>query len=193
MNNRIAKTFLILSCVYMAIFYVIKFAFPQYLLLQITDPNIVAFGKFIGGSKILTFIFTLITNYITFYLFACSSRGSFKINKMEFLYIFVCALINKVVGMFLPSLAVHTSTSLLFVLAILCKGNFVYTTISFIVYGYASQFLLTIRGFETIIQFVSVATGVVLGVECWVWLIIFTLIFKIREEKKYGLRTTLHR
>lgn len=194
MNKKIAITLLVLCIVYMAIFYVIKFIFPELLLLQIKDPNIIAFGEFFLKSKWYEYGLNLVSTFIVFYLFVCASRGRFSINFKQLIYIFVATIINAVTTIFVPSIMIHTSTSLMLLLSLLCGGEFAYCSISFAVYGYASQFLFKIRGFETVIGYVTPATGVVLGTECWVWLLIFALIFKLREDNKNGtLCTTISR
>lgn len=194
MNKKIAITLLVLCIVYMAIFYVIKFIFPELLLLQIKDPNIIAFGEFFLKSKWYEYGLNLFTAFITFYLFVCASRGKFTLNFKEFLIVFIASVVNAVTTILFPEIMVHTSTSIMFLASMLCGGTLNYSTISFVVYGYASQFLLQIRGFETVIQYFTPATGIIFSLECWVWLIIFALIFKLREDNKNGtLCTTIHR
>lgn len=188
---KTAKTLLILSIVYMIGFYILKFIFPEYLLLVVTNPTILSFGEFINSWKGYEYILTTITTLITFYLFSCASTGKFKRSVLEFVVIVLSALINKVVILFLPELSVHTSTSLMFLIAFVCKGKIQYTAPAFIVYGYISQFILSIRGFETVMQYMTPVSGVIIGLECWVILLIFSYIHNIKENKNGRICTTI--
>lgn len=185
MNIKIAKTLLTLSIIYIVGFYVIKFIFPDFLLLQITDPNVLNFGKFVESSPVYLEIYYCLSSFLTFYLFVCASRGSFKINWKHLIYLVVAVVINELVGIFLPKLLVQTSTSLMFLLALLCKGKLSYTAISFVIHGYLSQFLFSIRGFDTIMPYINIASGFVLSLECYAWLILLALVFYLKEKKDY--------
>lgn len=191
MNIKIAKTLLILNIVYIVAFYIIKFAFPDFLLLQITDPNVLKLGSFIESSFVTLEIYYCLSTFLTFYLFVCASRGSFKINWKELIYLIVAVIINELVTHFFPNLCVHTSTSLMFILALLCKGKILYTVPTFVTYGYLSQFLFSIRGFETIILNINIASGFILGLECYVWLFLFSLLFYLKEKKNGTHSTTI--
>lgn len=189
MNIKIAKTLLILNIVYIVAFYIIKFAFPDFLLLQITDPNVLKLGSFIESNAVVLEIYYCLSTFVTFYLFVCASRGSFKINWKHLIYLVVAVAINELISIYLPTLAVHTSTSLMLLLALLCKGKMYYAVPAFITYGYLSQFLFSIRGFETIISNINVASSFILGLECWVWLFLFSLLFYLKEKKNASSTT----
>lgn len=192
MNLKIAKTLLVLSILYIVGFYVIKFIFPDFLLLQITDPNILNFGRFVESNKIFLFAYYGITGFITFYLFLSASRGSFKINLKDLIIIILCNIVNILVTTFLPDLMVHTSTSLMFILSWLCKGKIQYAVPTFVTYGYCSQFLFSIRGFETIITKINVASSLVMGLECWMWMFLFAILFYLKEKKNGLCSTTIY-
>ena len=189
MNIKIAKTMLTLCIIYMVGFYILKFIFPDYLLLVVTDPNILKFGQFIESSIIVKIAYWLITGFTTFYLFTSASKGSFKLKWYEILYVLGATIINILITTYLPDLMVHTSTSLMFILAWLCKGKLSYSTITFVIHGFLSQFLFSIRGFETVIMQINTASGLILTIEGYVWMIILGLVFYLRE-KKNGIHTT---
>lgn len=190
MNIKIAKTLLILNIIYIVAFYIVKFIFPDFLLLQITSQNVIKFGSFIESNKFTLFSYYTITGFITFYLFVCASRGKFKINWKDLILILIADAINILVTTFLPDLCVHTATSLMFLLALLCKGKMQYAVPTFVTYGYLSQFLFSIRGFETIILKINIASGFILGLECYVWLFLFSLLFYLKENKENGIHST---
>ena len=192
MNIKIAKTMLALCIVYILGFYVLKFIFPEYLLLTITDPNILTVGKFIESSVVCVEIYYFITRFITYYLFASASKGSFRLNWLQLVYILVAVALDGLISWFLPDLAVHTSISLMFLTALLCKGKFAYTTIAFIIHGFLSQFMFSIRGFETIFYTANIASYFVLSIECFVWMIIVGLIFYLKEKKDGKSSSTVH-
>ena len=183
MNKKIAKTLLTLCILYIVAFYIMKFIFPDFLLLQITDVNVINFGKFVESWTGYTHIYYVLSTFLTFYLFVCASRGKFKINWKEFLLILIATVINRLITELYPDLMVHTSTSLMFLLALFCKGKKEYFIPAFVIHGYLSQFLFSIRGFETIINQINIASGFVLSVECYVWLLFLSLLFYIKENE----------
>lgn len=189
MNIKVARTMLILCCIYIIGFYILKFIFPEKLLLIITDTNILNFGAFIEQNLVFTNIYYFLFNYLTFYLFVCASKGGFRLKWYEALYIFVGVGINMVVTNFAPEFMVHTSTSLMFLLALLCKGKLLNAVVAFVVHGYLSQFLFNIRGFETIIYRINIASSFVLATEGFIWLVLFALTFYLME-KRNGIRST---
>lgn len=186
MNIKIAKTMLALCIIYIVGFYILKFIFPDQLLLVVTDPNILKFGEFIESSIIIKIIYWLITGFITFYLFTSASKGSFRLKWYELIYVLCATIINILITTYLPDLMVHTSISLMFILAWLCKGKISYATITFVIHGFLQQFLFSIRGFDTIIMNINTASGLILTIERYVWLVILGLVFYLRE-KKHGI------
>ena len=188
MNYKIAKTMLVLCGVYLIAFYILKFIFPEMLLQVITSPTMLRLGEVISTWKGFEFIFNIIGVSITFYLFACASSGKYLYNKSEIIYITSAIFISVLIYYLLPQLYTHTSTCCLFIMSVLIKGKFSYSVISFTIHGFLSQFLLEIRGFETIITTISGSfflSGYVLSLEMYIWLILLSIIFYFKE-KKYG-------
>jgi hypothetical protein len=119
-------------------------------------------------------------------LFCCASKGEILKDKKYFLYISIGILVNEMFYYFLPDLYTHSSISIMLSLSFFCGGKFSYTLFSFIVHGYLSQFLLSIRGFETIIVNIpqSLLLGsFILGCEIYFWLIILAILFYFKEKK----------
>ena len=196
MNSKVAKTMLALCIIYLIGFYVLKFFFPELLLQTITSEPIKAIDKFlnswIGFSYIVAFIF----GCLTFYLFACASSGKFKFHWAKLLTIAVFNIVLAVVLDFLPGLYTHTSIVFMLITAWVCDGKLPYTVISFTIHGYLSQFLLSIRGFETIIladYSIGAISCFVLTTEAYIWLCLLAIIFYIKENKKdEQMVSTLH-
>lgn len=193
MNIKIAKTLLVLCIIYIIGFYILKYIFPEYLLLTITDENILRFGAFIEKSIVTTYLLNLITTFVTFYLFVAACKGQFKLSLFELVILLLAVAVNFAITEFVPSLMAHTSTSLMLLLALITKGKMINSIITFIVHGYLAQFLFSIRGFDTIITEINIASGVVLAIETYVWLFLFALIFYLKEKKNGTLCTTISR
>ena len=183
MNKRIAKTLLVLCIAYMIGYYVLKFIFPEKLILVVTDENIIKLGKFVDSNKIYKYSLNIISSFITFLLFVFASTGRYRLKWQEYLYIIIGTIICFLCALYIPTLYTHTSISIMFLLALLCKGKMLYTVSSFVIHGYLSQFLFSIRGFETILQYYNLVSGIILMTECYVWLIILALFFNLKEKK----------
>ncbi len=191
MNLKVARTMLILCIVYIVGFYILKFAFPEHLLLTITDPTILKFGEFLQSWTGYLHIAQVLSSILTYYLFICACRGSFKLKWFEFLYILAATVICKLVNSYLPEFYVHTSTCCMLLLGYLCKGKLLYVIVSFTIHGFLSQLLFTIRGFETVISQINYASALVLAIEGWVWLTLLGLVFYLKEKKNGRMVTTI--
>lgn len=193
MNYKIAKTMLGLCVGYLLVFYVLKFFFPELLIQVIANPTLIRLGEFISIWIGFEYILSGITLYITFYLFACASSGKFKHEWWKHLTIFGFVVVESVICDLLPELYTHTSISLMLITAVICKGNLIYTTISFTIHGYLSQFLLAIRGFETVLVYVNAVSGVLFNLEAFVWMISLSVMFYLKENNYGKICTPLHR
>ena len=191
MNYKIAKTMLGLCIGYFAVFYVLKFFFPELLLQVIASPTLIRLGKFISIWVGFEYIVMSITLYITYYLFACASSGKFKFGWKFHLIIGIAIVISHIFADFLPELFTHTTTSIMLILSILAKGNIKYTTITFVTHGYLSQLLASIRGFETVFVHINAISGILLNLEVDVWLILLATIFYFKENKNGKICTAL--
>lgn len=186
MNYKVAKTMLCLCVAYLIAFYVLKFFFPEMLLQTITHPTLLRLGEFMNQYPFTTVIFQFISSSLTFYLFACAGSGRFKFTTVEFVFLGIIVIANNVVYYILPELYTHTCTSLMLLSAVVAKGNLKYTTISFVLHGYLSQFLLSIRGFETITLYFNAISGFLINLEGFVWLALLSIIFYLKENNKNG-------
>ena len=183
MNYKIAKSMLILCIVYLVGFYILKFAFPELLIQTISSPTLIRLGEVLAKHTWFDHIVRTITTAIPIYLFACASAGRFKFTWYEFIYIIVGTIICRLCIIFFPSFYAHTSTAIMFLVAMLCKGKLIYSAITFAVHGYLSMFLTSIRGFETIILNINSVSGILISAEGYVWLILFAIIFNIKDNK----------
>lgn len=183
MNDRIAKTGLKLCVIYLFAFYILKFFFPQILVQTIASPTLIRLGEVIGTWIGFEYLVRLLASFITFYLFACASCGNFKLHKWQFEAIVIGAVANNLVFDFAASLYTHTSISIMLLLALACKGKMGYTVISFVLHGYLSLFLLSIRGFETVILYLNPVSGLLMNLEVDVWLVLLGIIHNIKEKK----------
>lgn len=171
------------------VFYVLKFIFPSLLIQAITSPTLLRLGEFfnlwIGFPIILNYLTTL----LTLYLFTCASIGQFVKNKHNFAVIISGTILISLFYYLIPSLYTHACSSIMLLVAFLCKGKFLYCIVSFAIHGFLSQFLFAIRGFETIItriESIGVVSALVLGLEGCLWLIILATLFYFKEKNNYG-------
>lgn len=186
MNYKIAKTMLGLCVGYLLVFYVLKFFFPELLIQVIASPTLIRLGEFISIWIGFEYIVMSITLYITYYLFCCASSGKFKFGWKFHLIIAITIVISHLFADFLPELYTHTTTAIMLLLSAFANGNLKYTTITFIIHGYLSQFLASIRGFETIFIHINAISGILLNLEAFVWLILLSIIFCIKENTENG-------
>ena len=154
-------------------------------------PNSLKFGEFLQSWIGYLHTAQMLSSILTYYLFICACRGSFKLKWYEFLYILGATVICKLVNTYIPEFYVHTSTCCMLFLGYLCKGKLLYVVTSFTIHGYLSQLLFKIRGFETVITQINYASALVLSIEGWVWLVLLGLVFYLKEKKNGRMVTTI--
>ena len=186
MNYKIAKTMLVLCVVYLIGFYILKFIFPELLLQTITSPTVLRLGEMMSKFAVLEFALMFLSNFLAFFLFSCASSGNFKFNWKQYSVILSATVINIIFVVFVPNLYTHTSISLMFICALACKGKLNYTTISFVLHGYLSQFLFLIRGVESIVVNPNAISAFMFALEGFVWLVLLALLFYFKERKENG-------
>lgn len=189
MNYKVAKTMLGLCIGYLAVFYVLKFRFPELLLQAITSPTLLRLGEFINGWVGWSHFINFGGTFLTLYLFASASSGNLHKTKREWIAILGGMILTAVFYYLLPELYTHSVSAIMLIVACFCKGKMYYATISFTIHGTLSQLLLTIRGYETIIVYmdqVGTLSGLILGTEMYVWLILLSILFYFKEKKNDG-------
>ena len=66
MTKNVIKTMLVLVIVYLVAWYVLKFFFPDWFVLQINNERLIEIGKFIDNHYLLDKLFGLVLFYITY-------------------------------------------------------------------------------------------------------------------------------
>lgn len=191
MNYKIAKTMLGLSIGYLTAFYILKFIFPEILLQTIAHPTLIRLGDFMTKYPFSIIVFQLLSSAITFYLFSCACCGTFVFTRKQLIYLGAVVVVVNLVYYLLPELYTHTCTVSMLSASALLKGKLNYTVISFAIHGYLSQFLFAIKGFETIVMFLTPISGLLMGVEGYVWLVLLSLIFYFKENKNGTLASSV--
>lgn len=196
MNYKVAKTTVALCVIYLTAFYILKFKFPELFLQSITSPTLLTLGRKVSSSIVLTYAMRMLLNFITFYLFKCACSGSFKLTLNQLIIMLSFVVFGNLIADFRPELYTHTSIVFMLTISLLSKGVFKYTVISFTIHGYLSQFLASVRGFETIIlqiNEIGALASFVLAFEGYVWLIFLAVLFYMKEGKKNECSTsTVH-
>lgn len=186
MNDKIAKTMLGLCIGYLSVFYVLKFFFPDLLIQVIASPTLIRLGEFIGIWIGFDYIVRCLSSFIVYYLFACASSGKFKFKLWQVMTIVGFVIVLALVYDLLPQLYTHTSISLMLITALICNGKLLYTVVSFVIHGFLTQFLLAIRGFETIMLYFNPVSGLLINLEVDLWLVLLAIIFYLKEKETNG-------
>lgn len=184
MNIRVAKTMLALCTVYLAIFYILKYFFPDVFLLQVSNPGVLKFGNLVQNHIVLLYLYYTVSTGLTYYLYNCACCGRFKFKIREIVYLAVATVSSIVVSHFVSTAGyTHIATCLMLILPLLCKGSFRNTVLAFVIHGTLSQMLFKIRGFEEVIGYVNIASGFLLSTDCYIWLVLLATIHYLKEEK----------
>lgn len=177
-------TMLVLSISFLLAMYVLKFFFPQEFMLSIQSDKIIQIGTFIDEHIVLRHICGGITSFITYWLFCCACSRRWKLKWIECLYIIILVVLLRLTSLIDSNIATHLSFCGFFVLPALMKGDIKICSLVFFVHGFAQCFMLTIRNLPIYLFTANFLTILLVTLDCYLWLILFYIIFNIKKENK---------
>ena len=183
MNKKVFVSSLVLVIVFLCAMYVGKIFFPQEFVMIVENERLLAIGQFIDSHPLLYYICCFATSFVTYWLYCCAvSRRKF-LNWKECLIILASVVISRLASFIDMNIATHISIALFFLLPIVTKGQLKECAIVYGVHGLAQVLSLSIRDlplyFTNALTFVS---GILMTLECYLWLILFYLIYNYKKE-----------
>lgn len=182
MNRKVFISLLTLVCSFLAIYYILKYAFPEQFLLCLTNTNVLKFGNFLESNPIINEIVSNIMTILTFYLFSCACSSKKYLKLKQLLPIICIAIFTNYSYVFLFDYSVHISITAMLISSCICGGNIQQTTITYGVYGLSQLLIMKIRGIETILPILNKGCVYALGIEAVALLFLFYIIYNFKKE-----------
>lgn len=185
MNKRVFISMIGLVIGFLLLMYVLKFFFPEQFLFAIENDTIIEIGSYIDNHAWAYYIVGITTSFITYWLYLCAVCGKYRLSIKE------TAVVLVVIGISIgisfkdeSAVAIVSYISLVALPAIFGSRNIKALAIVFSVHTLAQYFSLQIRDLPLFFTDVNTVTATIVGGECYLWLILFYIIYNYKREVK---------
>ena len=190
--NNLWMMGLIICCVILIGFYILKIFFPQIIIGVAETPAIVKFGQYVDSHKWAYYIFVTIVSYIGgfFYYTSCCRRKRLGLINTSLLLGFIG--ISYLLQVYEPILYTPFNYVMFIILPFLMllvnknvsKETFTSTVICFTVDIMAQALSLCVRNIVMMSTQVNSATLTILLIDTWIWRIILYCYFNAKNKKE---------
>ena len=183
MNKRVFVVSLVLVVVFLCAMYVGKIFFPEDFVLLVENERLLKIGRFIDSHPLVYYICCFATSFITYYLYCCAVSNRTRLNWKECLIVLASVIASRLVSFIDMNLATHISITLFFVLPCVTKGDIKKCAVVYTIHGLSQMLSLSIRDLP--LYFTNEQTflsGILMTLECYLWLVLFYLIYNYKKE-----------
>lgn len=163
--------------------YILKLFFPEQFLMIIENEQIVKIGMFVGDREWLHIMLACITSFITYWLYICAVTRKWYINWKELILIAIAIATTQIVYNY--DYTVASSLSLIFMIVVpaFSKAELKDVAVVFTVHCLAQILSTKIRNLPFLLTNINYATVLLLGLECYFWLLLFYFYNNYKEKK----------
>lgn len=183
MNKKVFISMLTLSVIFLVGLYVFKIFFPQEFMMSIQSEKIIAIGTFIDSHEWLYYLCCGLTSFLTYWLYCCACSGRLYLKWYEVLEIVGVIVICRAVNFYDTTLATAISLCSFLFLPAIMKGDLKKTAIIYTTHTMCQALSLGIRSLPIYLTSVNFITMFIFGIESYLWLILFYIIFNYKKEK----------
>lgn len=182
MNKKVFISMLTLSVIFLVGLYVFKIFFPQEFMMSIQSEKIIAIGTFIDSHEWLYYLCCGLTSFLTYWLYCCACSGRLYLKWYEVLEIVGVIVICRAVNFYDTTLATAISLCSFLFLPAIMKGDLKKTAIIYTTHTMCQSLSLGIRSLPIYLTSVNFITMFIFGIESYLWLILFYIIFNYKKE-----------
>lgn len=183
MNKKVFISMLILSIVFLVGLYVAKIFFPQEFMMSIQNERIIMIGEFIDSHEWLYYVCCGLTSFVTYWLYCCACSGRLWLKWYEILEIVIVIVLCRVLNSYDTNLATIISWISFVFLPALMGGELKRCAVVFTTHSISQGLSIKIRSLPMYLTNVNFATGILMTLECYFWLLLFYIIFNYKKEK----------
>lgn len=186
MNKNVIKTLLVLTILYLAVWYVLKFFFPEQFVLQISNPNLIKIGNYVDSNVILKHLCPAITSFATYYLYLGATLKQKKLNWKHIVTILIVIGLSIIVNISQFGILSYYHIFAMIILPAIFNGNSKNIAIVFSAHLLCQYLSLSIRNISSMMMCINSVLVLVMALECYAWLFLFYLYFNYKEILKNG-------
>lgn len=183
MNKKVLRTMIALVVIFLIACYVLKIFFPEQFVLSVENETIIVIGEYIDNNEWAYYLFGIFTSFLTYWLYLCAVCRKWYLNWWQCLI--VLATIGISIGLNFIDVNLYTalSYSSFVLLPMLFKARLKEVGIVFPIHLLSQSLSLSIRNLPIYMTNVNALTIHLLGMESFLWLILFYIYFNYKEKK----------
>lgn len=187
MNKNVLRIMIILVITFLTGMYILKFAFPEEFVMVITLDSICKIGTFVDENLWLHIILGTLTSFITYWLYTCAAAHKPRLGWLRAILTLIISVSVQITYYYVdPTLSNALSVCAMLALPAMAGAPMKSTALIFCTH-YAAQYLsLKIRSLPLYLTSVNYATILLMGLECYFWLLLFYFYYNYKGEKKNG-------
>lgn len=186
MNKRVLKTMIYLCWAFLLAYALLKTVWADKFAIVISNENIIRIGAYIDShiwlQQIVHFIFTCLT--YNFYLCACCKKWHLSIK--EYILTLIAIIPNQVITFYFPLIGSSLAFVIMFGLPYFLKSNYKDVVIIFTAHTIGQLLISVIRSKDIIYIDNNTLTMLVMGIDQYIWLILYYLYSNIYKESIMG-------
>lgn len=184
MNKSVIRTAIVIIVCMLFAEYILKFFVPEEFVLVVSSPNLIKAGTFIDSHRALYYIVSTIFSYITYYLFTCACGHTKYLNWKLSLCILVIIIVGHVIIKFVPTFSTPYLVVSMILTAYLNNSDLKTFLYVFSVHTISQTLSMEIRNISMYIMEYNILTGVLMTLECYLWLLLFYVLYGYNIKEK---------
>lgn len=161
--------------------YVAKIFFPNMVLMVLDNGQLVQIGSLINSISWLYYVCLGASLFIAYWLFLCACKRSWYLNCKEILIVLLTTVGMIAVGFYNATLQSHLLVCSFFILPLVFKFNLKIATLCYFVLGLA--YFVSTNLLALPLATPNFLSTLLLSLECFLWLILFVVIFNCKKKK----------
>ena len=184
MYKKIIKTMIALVVVFLISLYILKIFLPEQFIMIIENDNLIAIGNFVDNNLWLHILLGIITSFITYWLYIGAVTRKWCLNWKEIILVVISIALTQALYDYNSTLASGISIISMIAIPTISNANLKDVAIVFSIHSLSQILSTLIRDLPFLLTNVNYATILLMGMECYFWLLLFYLYFNIKGESK---------
>lgn len=183
-NKKLYISMIVLIISFLVAMYVLKIFFPQQFVMAVENERLISIGNYIDSHKWAYYLFGIFTSFVTYHFYCCAVCKRLYLKLWQYLVILATIGLNIGFTFIDTRISSYISIMSFVVLPFIFKANLKEVAIVYPIHGLAQILTLSIRNLPTYIQYCNMLFATMLTFECYLWLILFYIIFNLKKEGK---------
>lgn len=187
MRKKVIRTMIILVIAFLISFYFIKIFFPKWFVLQVENERLIRIGNYIDKHLWLYELCSIITSFVTYFLYLGAVKSKLLLNWKEIVSIFIAITITHLFYWFDNCSYTTISIVSFLILPLLDKQDnkkeILFTLSTHLI---CQMLSLRIRNITAILNTFNYLTLFVMTMESYFWLLLLYLYFNYNKIFKKG-------